>query len=150
MTFFKELSQYWVLQALTIMIIAGYILGMSVGIIYFVNNSQTENDSVNILLIIESKHPDFTFNFTYSSIVPVNRTLIDHLNETVGPENWDGTKFGVGGWYIQRIYNASEQENWRWFIYYRVSGTKNWTLSPVGASTFKLNRDYEVKLLFSQ
>lgn len=150
MTFFKELSQYWVLQTFTIMILVGYILGMGVGIVYFINNSQTENDNVNILLIIESNHPDFTFNFTYNSIVPVNRTLIDHLNETVGPENWDGTKFGVGGWYIQRIFNASEQENWHWSIYYRVSGTEIWTPSPVGASTFKLNRDYEIKLLFTE
>ena len=146
----KELSQYWILQSVILLILSGYIVGMGTGILLFLNSTQTTAETVNILMIIESRHPDYTFNYTYDSKIPKNRTLLDHLNETIGRENWEGEYYGIGGWFIQRIFNASEQGLWHWIIYYRTPGTSKWDLSPVGASIFKLNQDYEIKFLFSE
>jgi hypothetical protein len=150
MTIIKELTKYWVLQAITIVILGSYIFGMGYGLVLFLNNSPEQTGNVNVLLIIESNHPEFSFNFSYTSEVPSNYTLIDYLNDTIGSGNWDGTKYNPGGWFVQRIFNASEQGNWKWLIYYRVPGDKSWIISPVGASTFKLNRDYEIKFLFTE
>ncbi|MHA1968770.1 MAG: hypothetical protein ACW964_13310, partial [Candidatus Hodarchaeales archaeon] len=87
MSFSKELARYWILQGFILLVIVSYILGMAVGMMLFFNNTQPKSDTVNIFLIIESSHPNYTFNYTYESQIPVNRTLLDHLNETIGREN---------------------------------------------------------------
>ncbi len=149
MSFSKELARYWILQGFILLIVVSYILGMALGMMLFINNSQPKSDNVNILLIIESSHPNYTFNYTYESRIPVNRTLLNHLNETIGRENWDGQNFGVAGWFIKRIFNATEEGSWYWGIYYRTPGTISWSPTPVGVSTFKLTQDYEIKFIFS-
>ena len=123
---------------------------MAVGMMLFFNNSQPKTDTVNIFLIIESSHPNYTFNYTYESQIPVNRTLLDHLNETIGRDNWDGINYGGAGWFIKRLFNATEEGAWHWIIKYRTPGAISWTLSPVGVSTFKLTKDYEIKFIFSE
>lgn len=150
MTLIKELTRYWVLQAFTIVILGSYIFGMGFGVVSLLNNSPEQTENVNVLLIIESNHPEFAFNNTYTSTITSNYTLIDHLNNTIGSGNWDGKNFATGGWFVQRIFNASEQGNWKWSIYYRNPGDKSWIYSPVGVSSFKLNRDYEIKFLFTE
>jgi len=144
-------GKYWFLQGFIICIIGSYILGMSLGFFIVFNNLQTTESSsntVSILMIIESKHPQYSFNYSYRSEVPNDLSLIEHLNNTIGQENWDGKKYDIGGWFIQRIFNASESGDWRWLIFYRIPKAKNWTLAPVGASSFILNQDYDIIFIF--
>lgn len=145
-------GKYWFLQGFIICIIGSYFLGMSLGFFIVFNNLQTtesSSDTVSILMIIESKHPQYSFNYSYFSEVPNHLSLIEHLNNTIGRENWDGEKYKyAGGWFIQRIFNASESGSWYWLIYYRVFNTKNWNLASVGVSSFILNQNYDIKFVF--
>jgi len=147
LTISKILGKYWLLQTLVIGIIGIYSFGIGLGFVFLITTPSTHSDRVSILMIIESNHPSYSFNFSYFDEVPINRTLLDHLNITIGRENWDGRYFGVGGWYIERIFNASEIANWHWLIYHRVPGLKKWALSA-GVSSFLLNQDYEIKFVF--
>ena len=147
----KKYGKYWVLQGLIIGILISYIVGLSIGVLFFMNNFQTNPNTVEkvtVVLIIESLHPSYSFNFTDISLVPVNQTLIGHLNDTIGQENWHGINYGIAGWYIQRIFNATEGGSWHWLYYYRISNRKSWNLAPVGVSSFKLNQDYDIKFVF--
>lgn len=150
MSFSKELARYWILQGFILLVLVSYVVGMAVGMMLFINNSQPKSDTVNILLIIESSHPNYTFNYTYESQIPVNRILIDHLNETIGRENWDGDYYVIHGWRIKRLFNATEEGSWYWIIYYRTPGALSWSYSGTGVSTFKLTQDYEIKFIFSE
>ncbi|MFX0150264.1 MAG: hypothetical protein ACFFAJ_05750 [Candidatus Hodarchaeota archaeon] len=150
MIFSRMFGKYWFLQGFIICIIGSYIVGMGLGIFVVFNSiqsSESSTDTVSILMIIESKHPDYSFNYSYRSEVPYNLSLIEHLNNTIGRENWDGKKY-AGGWFIQRIFNASESGSWFWLIYYRIPKVKNWSLASVGASSFILNQDYDIKFIF--
>ena len=151
MNFSRFIGKYWLLQGLIIAIIVSYIFGLGVGIIYVFNNSSSSEqpkEEVTILLLIESNNPEFPINFSSSTVVPINTTLLDHLNNTIGENNWDGVNYGVGGWFIQGLFNISEYGPWHWFIYYRLSGAEKWNSSPVGVSMFILNQDYEIKFIF--
>ena len=148
MTISNIFGKYWLLQALAIGIIGIYSFGIGFGFVFlFTTTPSTHSDTVSILMIIESNHPFYFFNYSYFDEIPINRTLLDHLNTTIGRENWDGRYYGVGGWFIERIFNASEYANWYWLIYYRVLGVKKWELSA-GVSSFLLSRDYEIKFVF--
>lgn len=149
----QAFGKYWILQGLVIGVVVSYAVGMSIGIVLFMNNTQANQEqveNVSILLIIESHHPTNSFNYSYRSIILVNQTLIEYLNNTIGRENWDGKYFGAMGWFIQRIFNATEGGGWYWLYYYRVPGKKNWNSAMAGVSLFKLNQDYEIKFIFDK
>ncbi len=147
----KLLGRYWVLQILTIGVVASYAMGMSIGILFFIESIQPSHQSVenvSVLLLIESNHPSYPLNYSDLSSVSVNLTLLEHINNTIGRENWDGVKYGVAGWFIKRIFNVTEEGSWHWLYYYRITGDLNWSLTPVGVSSFKLNQDYEFMFVF--
>ena len=149
----QAFGKYWILQGLVIGVVVSYAVGMSIGIVLFINNTQVNQEqveNVSILLIIESHHPTNSFNFSYSSFIAVNLTLIEHLNSTIGWENWDGVNYGAAGWYITRIYNATEQGSWHWSIYFRLQNTSSWDYAPVGVSSFPLEQDLDIKFIFDK
>jgi hypothetical protein len=126
---------------------------MSFGSIYFLNSlSDTSSNSseITVTLLIESNHPDIEINFTTTETIPVNTSLLEHLNNTVGEENWSGVDYGIWGWYIDRIFNASESNGWKWLYYYRESGSSNWSFSSVGVSRFILSRDFDIKFVYDK
>lgn len=146
----KLLGKYWLLQFLIVGVLASYAVGMSVGILLFIESTQPDQsaENVSVLLIIESKHPSYPLNYSDLSTVPVNLTLIEHINNTIGRENWDGVKYGVAGWFIKRIFNVTEEGSWYWLYYYRNPGETKWISSSWGVSSFKLNQDYEIRFVF--
>lgn len=151
MTIRTNLRKYGVLQVLILGVFGGYVLGFSFGL-QMVTNLSPQGTSppefVTIHLIIQSSHSLYPLDFSNTSVIPANRTLIDHLNRTIGPDNWSGEYFEIGGWLIQEIFSVSAQGAWHWLIYYRVTGAASWKLSPVGASGLQLNQDYDIKFLF--
>ena len=152
MIFPKVDRTYWILQGLIIGVVGCYVVSMSLGILVFVSNSQMDHqnsDTVTILLLIESNHPSYSFNYSFITSVPINQSLIECLNNTIGRENWDGQYYGIGGWFIKRIYNATEQGTWQWLYYYRVQNTTNWNFAPVGVSSFKMDHDFDIKFVFN-
>ena len=146
----RLLGKYWLLQIITAGVVASYALGMSVGILLLIESTQPHQpvENVSVLLIIESNHPSYPLNYSDFSTVTVNLTLIEHINNTIGRENWDGVKYGVAGWFIKRIFNVTEEGSWHWLYYYRIPGEIQWILTPVGVSSFKLNQDYEIRFFF--
>ncbi len=112
------------------------------------NNSPSESPLVNVTLLIQSNHPDYPINYSNTSTIPINQTLLEHLNLTIGRENWSGINYGPWGWFINRIFNASESVSWHWLYYYRESGTSSWSYSSVGVSRFILNRDFDIKFVY--
>jgi hypothetical protein len=132
-------------------IIGSYIFGFAIGLQIMTTLSPqgiSPPEFVNIHLIIQSNHPMHPLNYSDSSVIPSNRTLIDHLNRTIGPNNWSGQYYENGGWFIREIFNVSEQGGWYWLISYRLAGVAGWEPSLVGASIFQLNQDYDIRFLF--
>ena len=155
MNSFQKYSSFIPLQIGVFVIFFIYITGLSFGIIVFSETifppkTSPERTSVTVTLFIESTHPDYLFNYTYTSNVSLNISLIEHLNNTIGSDSWEGRYYTPGGWFITRIFNATEDDNWSWRIYYRLSQSASWTYAPVGASSILLDNDYFIKFSFEQ
>ncbi|NHJ03153.1 MAG: hypothetical protein EAX86_13535 [Candidatus Heimdallarchaeota archaeon] len=156
MGYFQKYSKYIPLQAIIIAIFLIYIAGLSFSFIFFAEtffpppDENHEKTYVTINLIIESTHPDYLFNHSYLTNVTINITLIEHLNNTIGIDNWEGRYYTPGGWFVTRIFNASENSNWSWRIYFHLPGTQTWTYAPVGASSIRLDNEYFIKFSFEE
>ncbi len=147
----SNIRKYGLLQLSLVIIFGLYAIGMVFGSIYFlssINDSSSGFSEVTVSLLVQSNHPDFPINFTSTATIPVNLPLLEHLNNTVGKENWSGTDFGIQGWYVDSIFNVSESAPWKWIYYYRESGTSTWSFSSVGVSGFIMNRDFEIKFVY--
>ena len=147
----NNIRKYALLQISLVIIFGLYAIGMVFGSIYFlnsINDSSSESSEVTVTLLVQSNHPDFPINFTSTATILVNLPLLEHLNNTVGEENWSGTDFGIQGWYVDSIFNVSESSPWKWIYYYRENGTSTWSLSPVGVSGFIINRDFEIMFVY--
>ncbi|MFW9779940.1 MAG: hypothetical protein ACFFE8_13875 [Candidatus Heimdallarchaeota archaeon] len=143
--------KYGVLQALVVVVIGSYFVGLVIGLQIVADLTSQDTNSpefVTINLVIQSNHPNFPLNYSETSVVPANITLIDHLNQTIGSDNWSGRYSEPWGWFIEEIFNVNAQGGWHWSIHYRTSASVPWDLSPVGASLFRLNQDYEIMFLF--
>ncbi len=152
---FQKYSSFLPLQIGVLVIVTIYILGLGFGLIAFSDvlfppRTSPERTTVTVTLIIESTHPDNLFNYTYTNNVSINITLIEHLNNTIGFENWEGRYYTPGGWFVSRIFNATEEGNWSWRIYYRLPESLSWIYAPVGASSIRLDNDYSIKFSFEQ
>ena len=147
----EYIRKYGLLQIALVAIFCLYTFGMTFGTIYFLESltpTPSSSQYVTINLIIQSNHTDYPINYSHTNQIPINRSLLDHINLTLGRENWSGENYGVYGWFINRLFNASESEGWNWLYYYRESGTTTWRYSPVGVSKFILNRDLDIKFVF--
>jgi hypothetical protein len=147
----SNIRKYGFLQISLVIIFGLYTLGMTFGMVYFFDSFSSppsEASTVTVTLLIQSNHTDYQISFTNTSIIPINRSLLDHLNLTIGRDNWSGVNYGVYGWFINRIFNASESTGWHWFYYYRESGASNWSYSSVGVSRFIINRDFDIKFVY--
>jgi len=145
------IRKYGLLQLSLVIILALYTIGMAFGMVYFLdslNFSPSESPEITVTLLIQSNHPDYPINYSDTSTIPINMTLLDHLNLTIGRENWSGINYGVWGWFINRLFNASESTGWHWLYYYRENGTSAWSYSSVGVSRFILNRDFDIKFVY--
>ena len=147
----NNIRKYALLQISLVIVFGLYTIGMVFGSIYFlssINDSPSRSSEVTVTLLVQSNHSDFPINFTSTATIPVNLTLLEHLNNTVGKENWSGTDFGIWGWYVDSIFNVSESAPWKWIYYYRESGTSTWSFSSVGVSKFIINQDFEIKFVY--
>ena len=145
------IRKYGLLQLSLVIIIGLYTIGMAFGMVYFLdslNSTPSKSPEVTVTLLIQSDHPDYPINYSKTSVIPSNQTLLDHLNLTIGLENWSGINYGVQGWFINRIFNASNSAGWNWLYYYRESGIPAWSYSSVGVSKFILNRDFDIKFVY--
>ena len=145
------IRKYGLLQLSLVIIFGLYTLGMAFGMVYFLdsfNNPPSKSPKITVTLLIQSNHPDYPINYSNTSTIPINQTLLEHLNLTIGRENWSGVNYGVGGWFINRIFNASESTGWNWLYYYREKGTSAWSYASVGVSRFILNRDFDIKFVY--
>ena len=147
----NNIRKYALLQISLVIVFGIYTMCMVFGTLYFfesLNNTASNSSEVTVTLLIQSSHPDYPINFTSTETIPVNRSLLDHLNHTVGKENWSGIDYEIWGWYVNGIFNASESDGWQWLYYYREIGTTSWSYSPVGVSRFIINRDLEIKFVY--
>ena len=113
----NNIRKYALLQISLVIVFGLYTIGMVFGSIYFlnsINDTPSRSSEVTVTLLVQSNRPDFSINFTSTATIPVNKTLLEHLNDTVGKENWSGIDHGIWGWYINRIFNASESGVWKW------------------------------------
>ncbi|MFW9857060.1 MAG: hypothetical protein ACFFFG_18565, partial [Candidatus Thorarchaeota archaeon] len=101
--------KYGVLQGLILVVIGSYLVGFVIGLQIVANLTSQDTNSpefVTVHLIIQSNHPTYPLNYSKTSVVPSNLTLIDHLNQTIGPDNWSGTYSESLGWFIEEIFNV--------------------------------------------
>ena len=151
-TVFNEIKKYWLFQGGVLVIIIGYIIILGLGITIVLESpfyTTPEAEEVQIHFWAISEHPINHFNFSLASNVPSNITLLEYINQTLGQENWDGVEFPTVGWFIKRIFNATEGNGWVWLYYYRPSTVSTWILAPVGVSVFRLTQDYDIKFLYT-
>ena len=147
----NNIRKYALLQLSLVIVFGLYTIGMVFGSIYFlnsINDTPSRSSEVTVTLLVQSNRPDFPINFTSTATIPVNLTLLEHLNNTVGKENWSGTDFVIQGWYVDSIFNVSESAPWKWIYYYRENGTSTWSFSSVGVSKFIINKDFEIKFVY--
>ena len=147
----NHIRKYGLLQLSLVIIFTLYTVGMAFGMVYFLdslNDSSGKSPEVTVTLLIQSNHSIYPINYSNSSTIPINQSLLDHLNLTIGRENWSGIDYGVSGWFINRIFNASNSAGWNWLYYYRESVTSAWSYSSVGVSKFIINRDFDIKFVY--
>ena len=145
------IRKYGLLQLSLVIILALYTMGMAFGMVYFLdslNLTPSDSPEITVTLLIQSNHPDYPINYSDISTIPINMSLLNHLNLTIGPDNWSGINYGAWGWFINRIFNASESTGWHWLYYYRENGSSTWSYSSVGVSRFILNRDFDIKFVY--
>ena len=153
MKLFQKYTHFIPLQIGILAIFLIYIISLGVSIVLFSNSlfppiENPERNTVTIHLFIESNHPDNMFNYSYVNNVTKNITLIEHLNNTIGSANWEGRYYTPGGWFVTGIFNASEDTNWSWIIYYHLPTSTSWIYAPVGASSIRLEQDYYIKFSY--
>ena len=148
----KDIRKYWFFHIFILFVILSYVILLTFGFYLVFLSPEFKEPStteVKIHLWVVSEHPLYPINFSDISIIPSNLTLLTHLNNTLGPSNWEGKQFASNQWLITRIFNATEGTGWVWLYYYQLPSQSSWILAPVGVSAFHLNQNYTIQFRYT-